>query len=92
MLRVGADIRFATLLSGSLYFPMQIDLPVAFRPSHHVTLLVNTGARGRPERLFGHLYQDHSLYFREAFELLHEAPFQAYAKAGRFTLLRPEVG
>lgn len=84
MLRIGADIRFATLLSGSLYFPMQIDLPVAFHPSHHVTLLVNTGARGRPSGFSDTYDQDHSLYFREAFELLHEAPFQAYAKAGRF--------
>jgi hypothetical protein len=85
MLRIGADIRMATLFAGNrLTFPMQIDLPVVFHPVHHVTFLVNTGARGRPSGYSDTFDSDRSFYFREAFALLHEAPFQAYVKAGRF--------
>ncbi len=82
MLRVGADVRFAAL--GSLYFPMQIDVPVVLHPTHHLTVLVNTGARGRPSGFSDTYDQDHSFYFREAFAMVHEAPYQAYAKVGRF--------
>ena len=84
MLRVGADVRFAALLSGSLLFPMQIDVPVVVHPRHHLTLLVNTGARGRTSGYSDTFDEDHSFYFREAFVMVHEAPYQAYAKAGRF--------
>jgi hypothetical protein len=85
MLRVGVDARLATLLgSRALLFPMQVDLPVAFHPVHHVTFLVNTGARGRRSGYSDTFDQDHSFYFREAFVMLHEAPYQAYVKAGRF--------
>ena len=85
MLRIGTDVRLAALLSGSLVFPMQIDLPVIFHPRHHLTILVNTGARGRPSGLSDTFDgPDHSFYFREAFLMLHEAPYQAYAKIGRF--------
>ncbi|MBQ35306.1 MAG: hypothetical protein CME04_02865 [Gemmatimonadaceae bacterium] len=84
MLRVGADLRLAFLKSGSLFFPMQVDVPVVFHPRHHLTLLANTGARGRLSGYSDTFDQDHSFYFREAFIMLHEAPGQAYAKAGRF--------
>ena len=83
-LRVGTDVRFAALLSGSLFFPMQIDVPVVVHPHHHLTFLVNTGARGRSSGYSATFNEDHSFYFREAFAMLHEAPFQAYLKAGRF--------
>ncbi len=84
MLRIGADVRFAALLSGSMIFPMQIDLPVVVHPVHHLTFLMNPGARGRSSGYSDTFDQDHSFYFREAFVMLHEAPYQAYAKAGRF--------
>ncbi|GJM44481.1 MAG: hypothetical protein DHS20C21_13230 [Gemmatimonadota bacterium] len=82
--RVGTDVRFAALLSGSLAFPMQIDIPVVFHPVHHFTVLANTGARGRPSGYSDTFDQDHSFYLREAFAMVHEAPYQAYVKAGRF--------
>jgi hypothetical protein len=63
---------------------MQIDLPVVFHPRHHLTLLVNTGARGRSSGYSDTFEDDHSFYFREAFVMVHEAPYQAYAKVGRF--------
>ena len=84
VLRVGVDMRLAALLSGPLYFPMQIDIPVVAHPVHHLTLLVNTGARGRSSGYAETFSEDHSFYFREAFVMVHEIPFQAYAKAGRF--------
>lgn len=83
-LRVGFDARLAYLNQGSLIFPMQIDVPVVVHPVHHLTLLLNTGARGRPSGYSDTFDQDHSFYFREAFVMLHEAPYQAYVKAGRF--------
>jgi len=85
MLRVGVDFRLASLISGTLVsFPMQLDIPVVFHPVSHVTLFVNTGARGRSSGYSDSFDNDHSPYFREAFLLLHEAPYQAYVKAGRF--------
>ena len=84
MLRVGTDMRIAALLSGPLVFPMQIDIPVVVHPTHHLTFLINTGARGRSSGYADTFSEDHSLYFREAFVMLHEAPYQIYAKAGRF--------
>jgi hypothetical protein len=85
LLRVGADIRIATLVSGeTLAFPMQVDLPVSLHPASHVTVLVNTGFRGRTSGYSDTFDDSHALYFREAFVLLHQAPYQAYVKAGRF--------
>lgn len=82
MLRVGVDLRAAVL--APLAFPMQVDVPVVFHPIHHLTFLVNTGARGRSSGFGDSFSNDHSPYFREAFVMLHEAPFQSYVKAGRF--------
>jgi hypothetical protein len=85
MLRIGVDVRVATLFAGNaLVFPMQVDAPVVLHPVHHLSLLVNTGARGRPSGYSDTFDDDRSFYFREAFVLLHEAPLQAYVKAGRF--------
>jgi hypothetical protein len=84
-LRVASDIRIATLLSGStLAFPMQFDVAVAAHPIQHATLFVNTGVRGRKSGYADTFDDSHSPYFREAFLLLHEAPYQVYAKGGRF--------
>lgn len=90
VLRVGLDVRFATLLSGtSLFFPMQVDLSGALHPLHHVTVFANVGARGRPSGYSDTAEDDHSPYLREAFLMLHEAPYQGYVKGGRF---RPAFG
>jgi hypothetical protein len=84
LLAVGVDLRLAALVTGSLVFPMQLDVPVRLHPTHHVTALVNTGVRGRASGYSDTFDSDHSPYFREAYVLLHEAPYQTYVKAGRF--------
>lgn len=90
LLRIGWDLRLATLFSaGARFFPMQTDLGIALHPVEHVTLLVNTGARGRIHGTDRTLRDAHTPYLREAFVLLHEAPAIAYLKAGRFT---PQFG
>jgi hypothetical protein len=90
MLRVGWDVRLAVLVSrSSLAFPMQVDLPVMLHPVEHVSVLVNTGARGRRTGA-GDTFDDPGTpYFREAFVLLHELPYLTYAKVGRFV---PDFG
>ena len=85
LFRVGLDIRLATLLAGTaLVFPMQADISSALHPVRHVTLFANIGARGRVSGYSDTFDDDHSPYFREAFLMLNEAPYQAYIKAGRF--------
>jgi len=83
--RVGLDLRLAALLAGTgVFFPMQVDVPAALHPVKHVTLFANVGARGRSSGYSDTFDDDHSPYFREAFLMLHEAPYQSYVKAGRF--------
>lgn len=90
MLRVGWDVRFATLLTkGTLVFPMQVDVPVLVHPVEHLSVLVNTGARGRRSGIGDALDDPSTPYFREAFVLVHELPWLSYAKAGRFV---PDYG
>lgn len=81
---IGVDLRMAALVTGGLIFPMQMDVPMRFHPVEHVTAFVNTGARGRSSGYSDTFEDPHSPYFREAFLLLHEAPYQSYAKLGRF--------
>lgn len=83
--RIGGSLRLATLLRGNaLAFPMQLDLPFVFHPVHHFTLYVNTGARGRRGGYKKTFDNPATPYFREAFVMLHEAPYLGYLKAGRF--------
>ncbi|HEX5131507.1 MAG TPA: hypothetical protein VFX92_03355 [Candidatus Krumholzibacteria bacterium] len=85
VLRFGGDFRMGALLSQSaLVFPMQVDIGTMLHPVHHVTVLANVGARGQSSGYSDTFDDSHTPYFREAFALLHEFPFQAYAKAGRF--------
>ena len=85
MLRVGWDVRMALLLSRSaVAFPMQVDLGMAFHPVEHLTLLANTGARGRTNGIGDVVDDPRTPYLREGYVLLHELPYLAYAKAGRF--------
>lgn len=85
LFRVGIDMRVAALFAGStLVFPMQLDIPALFHPVHHVTLFANTGARGRVSGYSDTFTSEYTFYLREAFLMLHEAPFMSYVKAGRF--------
>ncbi len=85
ILRFGADLRFATLVSKSaLMFPMQVDIGTALHPIHHATFLMNIGARGQSSGYSDTIDDSHSPYFRELFAMTSEWPYQAYAKAGRF--------
>jgi hypothetical protein len=85
VLRITGEVRLAALLSrSSLFFPMQFDVSTALHPVHHVTAFANVGVRGRASG-YGDTFDDnHTPYFREAFVLLHEAPFNSYVKGGRF--------
>lgn len=85
VLRIGADIRLATLVSQStLIFPMQFDIGTALHPVHHFTALMNIGARGQSSGYSDTFDDSHSPYFRELFAMTNEWPYQTYAKAGRF--------
>jgi len=91
LFRWGWDVRVAMLGSHSAYgvrtlaFPMQFDLGMALHPVEHFTLLANVGARGRTKGLDAVFDDPSTPYLREAFLLVHELPYQAYVKAGRFT-------
>lgn len=85
LIRLGWDVRFAGLFSGTgLFFPMQIDLPLLLRPYRHASLFLNPGASGRNDPYADTFVDDAEFYLREAFLLVHELPYQAYAKVGRF--------
>jgi hypothetical protein len=85
VLRVGGDFRVAMLLSqSSLIFPMQADVNAALHPLHHLTVLVNVGARGQSSGYSDTFDDSHSPYFRELFVMANELPYQAFLKAGRF--------
>ena len=85
ILRIGGDFRFATLISDeALMFPMQFDVGTVVHPVHHVTALMNIGARGQSSGYSDTIDDSHSPYFRELFLMTSEWPYQAYAKAGRF--------
>ena len=70
----------AVLAMGAL----AVDLGMAFHPVEHLTVLANTGARGRTNGIGDVADDPRTPYLREGFILLHELPYQAYAKAGRF--------
>jgi hypothetical protein len=75
----------AMLFSQStLVFPMQVDIGTVLHPIHHVTVLMNIGARGRVSGYSDTLDDSHTPYFRELFAMIDELPYQTYLKAGRF--------
>lgn len=85
LLRIGWDVRLATLVSAStLVFPMQADLAAALHPVEHLTVVANVGARGRTSGLSDVIDDPSTPALREGYILLHEAPYLAYAKVGRF--------
>ena len=90
LLRASWDLRVALLVAqGALFFPMQADVALALHPVEHVTFLGNVGARGRSTGLSDTIDDPSTPYLREGFVLLHEAPGNAYVKAGRFV---PQFG
>jgi hypothetical protein len=86
VLRIGGDFRVAALFAGgaSLLFPMQFDVGAVLHPVHHVTALLNVGARGQSSGYSDTIDDSHTPYFRELMLMTNEWPYQAYAKAGRF--------
>lgn len=85
LLHVSWDGRFATLLTqGAFAFPMQADIGATFHPIEHLTLVANVGARGRTGGLTSTVDDPRTPYLREGYVMLHEAPGQAYVRAGRF--------
>jgi hypothetical protein len=85
MFRIGFAIRLAMLLAGTgLVFPMQADFPFIFHPVSHASLFINTGFRGQSSGFGDPFDEDRGPYFREAFLLVNETPYQGYLKAGRF--------
>jgi hypothetical protein len=90
VIRIGWDVRVAALISSStIAFPMQADLGAALHPVHHFTAVANVGARGRVTGLSDTIDDPSTPALREAYVLLHEAPFQSYVKGGRFS---PQFG
>jgi hypothetical protein len=90
LFRISWDARVALLVSRSaFFFPMQADVAAALHPVEHVTLLTNVGARGRSTGASDTFNDPRTPYLREGFVLLHEAPANLYAKAGRFV---PQFG
>lgn len=85
MLNLSWDLRSALLITqGARYFPMQADVAAALHPVEHVTLLLNVGARGRAAGISQTFNDPRTPYLREGMLILHEAPGNAYLKAGRF--------
>jgi hypothetical protein len=85
MIRFGWDLRVALLVSqGTLAFPMQGDYELAFHPFERFTVMANVGSRGRTGGIQEVLDDPSTPYLREGFVLVHELPYRAYAKAGRF--------
>jgi hypothetical protein len=86
VLRIGGDLRFATLFEdgATLMFPMQFDIGTVLHPIHHATFLMNVGSRGRASGYSDTIDDSHTPYFRELFAMTSEWPYQAFAKAGRF--------
>jgi len=90
LFRLSWDARLALLVSqGAFAFPMQADVAMAFHPVEHVTMLANVGARGRSTGASDTFDDPRTPYLREGFVMVHEAPGNLYAKAGRFV---PQFG
>ncbi len=67
-------------------FPMQSELGVALHPMEHLTFAVSGGLLGQPDGLppQAQLPPEKRTYVRQAIVMVHELPYQSYAKAGAF--------
>jgi len=85
LVQVGADARVAYWTGSGAFFPMQIDLHGSIHPAEHLTLMATAAARGRASGTTAIVMQKQfPVFVRNAFVMLHELPFMAYAKAGVF--------
>lgn len=85
LLQIGGDLRFAYFSPSGTLFPMQADLHAAIQPIEHLTAMGTVAARGRAGGVDATVSQKRTPAFvRNAFLMVHELPFMAYAKAGLF--------
>jgi hypothetical protein len=85
LLAIGGDLRWAFWSGSKSFFPMQLDLDVALHPIEHLTLIGTLAARGRVAGPSAVLASKPAPFFaRNAFLMIHELPYMAYAKGGLF--------
>jgi hypothetical protein len=85
LLQLGADLRFAYFSPSRSFFPMQADLHAALQPIEHLTAMATLAARGRSAGFSATVAQEQvPVFVKNAFLMVHELPFMAYAKAGLF--------
>jgi hypothetical protein len=85
LLQLGADVRLAYFSPSQTFFPMQVDLHAAVQPIEHLTAMATLAARGRASGIGATIGQERTpVFVKNAFLMVHELPFMAYAKAGLF--------
>ncbi|MEL6544747.1 MAG: hypothetical protein AAFQ82_08980 [Myxococcota bacterium] len=86
MVSFGGDYRgaFWAHEDGVNVFPMQLDLHGQVHPVEHLTGMVTVAGQGRASGAEAAFTQNDPLYLRNAFLMVHELPYMAYAKAGIF--------
>lgn len=88
LLLVGADARMALWFLGLAVFPMQADVYAALHPVDHLTFATTVGARGRRNsRTFAsepELDEQSPVAMKDLYLMVHELPYMAYARVGRF--------
>ena len=93
LIQIGGDLRMMAYHQegddDTSVFPMQADLHLALTPYNppeyqrgRLTLMTTVGAEGSRTEEFENFSDRY--FVREAFALLHDLPYQAYAKAGVF--------
>ncbi len=85
MFAMGGDARYAYWSGSKTFFPMQADLHAVLHPVEHLSFLATAAVRGRvagPTAVFGQ--ERFPIFARNAFAMVHELPYMAYAKAGIF--------
>lgn len=85
LLQFGGDFRFAYWSGSQTFFPMQLDLHASVHPVEHLTVMATAAARGRTSGPNALIAQEQlPVFARNAFVMVHELPFMAYAKGGIF--------
>ncbi|MEO1482131.1 MAG: hypothetical protein AAFU77_08485 [Myxococcota bacterium] len=82
----GGDLRgaFFSYEDGTNVFPMQMDIHGAIQPVDYITAYVTAAGQGRTSGIDAVVNQPDPVYLRNAFLMVHELPYMAYAKAGIF--------
>lgn len=86
-LTIGGDIRAAYVKTPvkEVSFPMQAQLGIALHPVEHVTLSAEGGYLGQAVKPGEEsIPLEERAYIKQASLMVHELPYQAYAKAGAF--------